>query len=146
MIAVLNSHPTEFLQKQRARLVAMRAEITQHAVESRFIPEREVGDLVDAGNDDAAADLAFTIHGKDTQTLREINLAIARIDKGIYGLCEVSGELIPAERLEALPFTRCSITAARNSEKLMRPRRQSGIVPETEDADEPDRDDERAAP
>lgn len=35
--------------------------------------------------------------------LRELESALARIDRGTYGICERCGQLIEAERLEALP-------------------------------------------
>lgn len=35
--------------------------------------------------------------------LEDINYALARIEAGNYGICEVSGEIIPLERLEAMP-------------------------------------------
>mgnify|MGYP005685808429 CR=1 FL=1 len=40
--------------------------------------------------------------------IRQIRLAIARIDSGTYGQCSDCGAAIAPERLEALPFaTRC---------------------------------------
>jgi len=42
-------------------------------------------------------------------TLREVRLALARIDAGTFGLCEHGGEHIDEKRLEAIPWTRyCS--------------------------------------
>lgn len=38
--------------------------------------------------------------------LNEVILALKRIDNGTYGICEVSGEIIEKERLEACPFAR----------------------------------------
>ncbi len=37
--------------------------------------------------------------------LRQIEHALERIDKGVYGVSEVSGQPIPLERLEAIPWT-----------------------------------------
>ena len=42
-------------------------------------------------------------------TLKEVRLALARIDAGTFGRCEEDGEHINAKRLEAIPWTRyCS--------------------------------------
>lgn len=41
--------------------------------------------------------------------LNEVNAALQRIEDGTYGICEASGEPIPFERLEAIPFTRYTI-------------------------------------
>lgn len=38
--------------------------------------------------------------------LQEVEMALARIDHGTYGVCEICGEMIPAERLAANPAAR----------------------------------------
>ena len=44
-----------------------------------------------------------------SDTLKEVRLALARIDAGTFGLCENGGEHIDEKRLEAIPWTRyCS--------------------------------------
>ena len=46
-------------------------------------------------------------HASDT--LKEVRMALARIDAGTFGLCETGGEHIDEKRLEAIPWTRyCS--------------------------------------
>lgn len=46
----------------------------------------------------------YALYGLDRETLREIDEALERIEKGTYGICTVSGQPIPLERLEALPY------------------------------------------
>jgi RNA polymerase-binding transcription factor DksA len=41
--------------------------------------------------------------------LKEVKAALERINKGIYGICEETGEAITKERLEAYPAARCNI-------------------------------------
>jgi RNA polymerase-binding transcription factor DksA len=48
-----------------------------------------------------------TISILETQ-LHEVNLALEKIEKGTYGICEVSGEEIEQDRLEANPSARTS--------------------------------------
>ena len=48
--------------------------------------------------------------------IEQVKLAIARIDKGGYGICEKCGEPIKEARLKALPFTRLCIKCAENLE------------------------------
>ena len=44
-----------------------------------------------------------------SDTLKEVRLALARIDGGSFGVCENGGEHIDEKRLEAIPWTRyCS--------------------------------------
>ena len=45
--------------------------------------------------------------------LKEINNALEKIGKGTYGICEISGEPIERDRLEANP-------AARTAKKYMK--------------------------
>ncbi len=44
--------------------------------------------------------------------LNDVNDALQKIDAGTYGVCEVSGEQIPLERLEANPAARTTIEHA----------------------------------
>jgi DnaK suppressor protein len=41
--------------------------------------------------------------------LKEVNHAIEKIEKGTYGICEVSGQPIERERLDANPSARTSV-------------------------------------
>ena len=44
---------------------------------------------------------------------RQVEKALARIESGEYGRCEVCGKEIPVERLEAVPWTTLCIDDAR---------------------------------
>lgn len=50
--------------------------------------------------------------------LLEIELALARIEQGSYGICEETEEMIEPERLRALPWTRVSLEGAEIREAL----------------------------
>ncbi len=52
------------------------------------------------------------------QRLAEIEAALARIDKGTFGLCEETEEFIETERLLAIPWTRLSIEGAEIRESV----------------------------
>ena len=45
----------------------------------------------------------------ESEELRLIEIALEKFDDGTYGLCEMSGQQIPIERLQALPFTRLCV-------------------------------------
>jgi DnaK suppressor protein len=55
--------------------------------------------------------------------LEEIDEALGRINDGTYGICKVTGELIPAERLEEVPVAKYSV---KGKEILERRRRRGG--------------------
>ena len=49
-------------------------------------------------------DLAASAQARDA--VDQIDHALAKIDGGTYGICEVSGQAIPKARLEAIPWAR----------------------------------------
>ena len=50
--------------------------------------------------------------------LMEVEMALARIEQGCYGICEETGESIEPERLIALPWTSLSIEGAEIRESM----------------------------
>lgn len=128
-------HPTAFIERQRRALLRLRDELTGHTNLADAAVEKEVGDVADRGSAGAQAELNLTLSSMGGVTLREIDLALERIRRGTYGVCELTGELIPAERLEALPFTRHSIKAARQVQQKRMTPFQYGILDRF--ADEP---------
>ncbi len=65
-----------------------------------------------------SADIADNIESYESNTAilkplekqyNDVKLALEKIKKGVYGICEVSGEAIEIERLEANPAARTSI-------------------------------------
>lgn len=62
--------------------------------------------LADAGSESFERDMAYNLLSNQKEILAEIDAAITRIKNGTYGVCEITGEQIPATRLEAIPFTR----------------------------------------
>ena len=68
----------------------------------------EVRDRGDESLADMLTDLNMTLVDKHVQETRDINSALTRIDKGIYGTCEDCDKPIGFERLTAYPTaTRC---------------------------------------
>lgn len=63
----------------------------------------------DAGSDSYDRDFALNLLAKEQDALHEIEEALKRCDRGVYGVCEMSGEKIPKERLEAIPFARFTV-------------------------------------
>ncbi|MBC7752416.1 MAG: TraR/DksA C4-type zinc finger protein [Candidatus Saccharibacteria bacterium] len=60
------------------------------------------------GRDDEQMAVELAAKGE----LNQLSEALARLDAGKYGVCELCGEEIEAGRLEALPFaTKCKIHA-----------------------------------
>ena len=67
----------------------------------QFDEESGEGDTL---NIERERDLALSAQAR--QQVEEIDHALAKFADGTYGVCEVSGEPIPKERLEAIPWAR----------------------------------------
>ena len=103
------------LVEERERLVGAAASLDH---ESAGTLEDELGELADGSGDNHLADLASATYDRELDegleegvqaTIAEIDAALARIDNGTYGACEVCGKPIGAARLEALPWARLCI-------------------------------------
>lgn len=79
----------------------------------------------DAGSDSYDRDFALNLLAKEQDALSEIEQAITRAETGVYGICEMSGERIPNERLEAIPFARFTVACQANWEKEHGPNRHA---------------------
>jgi RNA polymerase-binding transcription factor DksA len=72
--------------------------------------------MADAGTDEFDRDFALSMISSDQNALYEIEAALNRIRTNTYGICELTGQPIEAERLAAIPWTRFSADAQRELE------------------------------
>lgn len=72
--------------------------------------------MADMGSDNYEQEFTLGLVEKDRQLLREINIALAKIRDGSYGVCEGTGKPIARARLEVKPWARYSIEHARQLE------------------------------
>jgi RNA polymerase-binding transcription factor DksA len=104
----------------------VRSELNLHSNDTLKRSQKDdAGDIaisVDAGTDNFDRDFALSLLSSEQDALKEIEAAIERIHKGVYGICEVTGEAIKAERLEAVPFTRFSVEGQKQYESSARKR------------------------
>lgn len=77
--------------------------------------------MAEQGSDAYGQSLSLDLAAADRRLIKEIDDALARVDGGTYGICELTGKPIKAERLEELPWARYSIEAARELERRTRP-------------------------
>lgn len=59
----------------------------------------------DAGTETFLRERDLAIGDNEQTILRQIEIALRKIDDGTYGTCERCGKPIPAARLEAIPYT-----------------------------------------
>jgi len=115
-----------FALKQRQRLLDLRDELVDAMSgmtgEIRNAPEGSEASgsgmhQGDAGSDAYDRDFALSVLAKEQDALYEIEQALRRIDRGAYGICEMSGKVIPQARLEAIPFARLTVECQAQWEK-----------------------------
>ena len=73
----------------------------------------------DQGTDDFDRTINIEVTGKEMGILRQIERALAKIDEGTYGICDISGDEIPKARLEAIPYATITVQAQEKVEKGM---------------------------
>lgn len=73
--------------------------------------------LAEQGSETFEQSLSLDLAQVDRHLIKEIDDALDRIQKGTYGLCEMTGKPISRDRLDELPWTRYSIEAARMRER-----------------------------
>lgn len=111
----------KWLAAQRAHLIEERANYTSSAERlaaeaAELMADREPGDVQfdeESGEGDTIAverdrDLALSAAAR--QAVADIDEALLRLDNGTYGLCLAGGDVIPKERLEAIPEASVCVT------------------------------------
>lgn len=72
--------------------------------------------MADQGSDAYDQSLSLDLAASQRKLLKEIDDALERIDNGAYGVCEMTGKPIGKARLNAKPWAKYSIEAARQLE------------------------------
>ncbi len=65
--------------------------------------------MADMGTDNYEQEFTLGLVEKDRQMLHEINIALDKIRRGTFGICEGTGKPITRARLEAKPWARYSL-------------------------------------
>ena len=73
--------------------------------------------MADSGTDNFDRDFALSLLSSDQDAIYEIEEALKRIEKNIYGVCELTGKPIPKARLDAIPWTRFTVEAQAQLER-----------------------------
>lgn len=110
------------LQKLHLRLTtrrdALRKALSGDLHSLREVAARDfVGDTVDAAVDAANEEINTQLVEIESRELEQIEHALEMMARGVYGRCEYCGEKIALERLNALPYTNCCISCARENER-----------------------------
>jgi len=72
--------------------------------------------LADIGTDNYEQEFALGLIENEEEALHDIDEAIAKIEEGTYGQCEVCEKKIPKARLKVVPHARLCIECQRKEE------------------------------
>ncbi|MDH4468808.1 MAG: TraR/DksA family transcriptional regulator [Bacteriovoracaceae bacterium] len=111
----------DFVRNQKLKLLEAKQKIMNSFKDFKesnlsAVPESlaEEGDVAQMDLDQK---ILFSLKEKELRTLREIEVALQKIEEGSYGICEESGEPIEKVRLERQPWARLSLYYAELAER-----------------------------
>jgi len=119
--SILNAeakHFKELLLEKRREILRNVSEFEDEALKkSRLDASGDLSSMpihmADLGTDNYEQEFALGLMDSERKLLREIDLALVRIENKTYGICEGTGKPIPKARLEAQPWARYCVEYAR---------------------------------
>ncbi len=73
--------------------------------------------MADIGSDNYEQEFTLSLMQNEEDTLETIELALERIEDGVYGLCEECDGVISKTRLNAIPYAALCIRCAQKLER-----------------------------
>ena len=108
-------------EKHKNLLIRLRERLTDQrnglAKESAKEMESYGVHMADSGTDNFDRDFNLSLLSSDQDVIYEIEEALKRIERGTYGVCELTGKPIPQPRLTAIPWTRFRVDAQSELER-----------------------------
>ena len=107
----------EFATLLKAKLAAAEEDVAQAResllrVSSNGTDDTYFGNRsMDEGNPSLEREELMMLASRQEKFINELLLALARVRAGNYGVCRVTGQLIPKERLRLVPHATLSMTA-----------------------------------
>jgi len=71
----------------------------------------------DEGTDDFGKTINLEVSNKEYLIIKQIDRALAKIEEGTYGICDISKKEIPKARLLAIPYATMTVDAQEKMEK-----------------------------
>jgi DnaK suppressor protein len=92
-------------------------EVGRSALYGKGQEDDSIKDLGDQATTAYTREFLFELGSGDRRLLKEVVIALRKLDEGGFGECERCGEAIAEKRLEALPFARYCIDCQRSVEQ-----------------------------
>ncbi|VAW00687.1 DksA family protein PA5536 (no Zn-finger) [hydrothermal vent metagenome] len=113
----MNEKQTQYFRK---KLLDWKEEILRESKETlNHLQEdsQKEPDIADRASSETDWSIELRTRDRQRKLITKIDAAIERIEKGEYGYCEVSGEPINLERLDARPIAMMTLEAQEEHEK-----------------------------
>ena len=106
------------IKEIKKHIEALKADAEKRLKEKKDMdmPEAEVGDPIDVAGQSLDKEILFELSGNSHNLIGQIEAALRKIEKGIYGRCELCRQPIPKKRIKALPFARYCVHCQTSSE------------------------------
>ena len=123
------------------RLCAERDKLLDRDCSQEEAFQPKLDDMADAASEESQRGLTMVGATARQAAIAEVVDALRRIERGTYGVCEMTGEPIEAERLSSIPWTRYSLEGQQQLERSGLMRRiglpaLEGLTSEAADGDE----------
>jgi len=109
------------LKRFREILIEKKDEILKNAKrtlsDDMTLDTDDLADEMDLASSEYLQSFTFRLRGREKTFLKKIDLAIAKIEAGTFGICEECGEPISVKRLEARPETALCIRCKEDQER-----------------------------
>ena len=133
MMSALTPHQINNLYKllveERDTIDRFREEVKESLKDSTGELSTVDNHPADAGTELFERSRDLVLDHTEEQKLAEIEAALGRIADGTYGICEISGDPIPYDRLEAIPWTRYCVEHAPQHPSSDRPVEEEVMEP-----------------
>ena len=108
---------TQFRTKLSAKRRQLEDEVGRSALYGKGQVDDSIKDLGDQANTAYTREFLAELGNGDRRLLKDVLIALRKLDEGGFGECERCGEAIAEKRLEALPFARYCIECQRRVER-----------------------------
>lgn len=99
----------DIIERLRQELAEAQQELAEVADEASHPPEVELGG---GSSGYSTWQTAVVLRQHIENRIEELEAALGRAEKGLYGVCEECGATIPPERLAVLPFATLCVACA----------------------------------
>ena len=110
-----------FLNKQQKSLLEIRrqvlSDISEDTKQGMGVENDDGRDTYDLASDERDRDIGMILSNRDRDKLAQIDGALTRINKGVYGICEECGSKIDEARLRVAPYATCCLSCQEGREK-----------------------------